>query len=66
MDMNNIAVVQSERWITEIKSGVVTMIQKIEKDSFVVSIEDISDICANVDIISDEQALLILEAIKSR
>jgi hypothetical protein len=66
MSFKNITLNKPERWITEINGGVVTIIQKIEKDSFVVSIEDISDMCANKDFVSDEQSRLILNAIKSR
>ena len=66
MSIKNIAASMTERWITEINGGVVTMIQKIEKDSIVVSVRDLPGICANKDFVSDEQVSLILNAIKAR
>ena len=66
MSIKNIAASMTERWITEINGGVVTMIQKIEQDSIVVSVGDLPDICANKDFVSDEQVSLILNAIKAR
>ena len=66
MSIKNITVSKPARWITEINNGKVVMVQQIESDSFVVSISDFPDICANSELISDEQARLIVNAIKSR
>jgi hypothetical protein len=55
-----------ERWITQIVGGVVTLIQRIDADAVVVRLQDLPDLCANVDLVSDEQATLIVGAIRYR
>jgi hypothetical protein len=55
-----------ERWITGINNGVVTLIQRIDADAFVISINEIAGLCENREMLSDEQARAILEAVLSR
>jgi hypothetical protein len=55
-----------ERWITQIQNGVVALIQRIEADAFVVQAHDLPKIAANQELVSDEQARAIAEAIRWR
>lgn len=55
-----------ERWITQIVGGVVTLVQRIDADAVVVRLQDLPDLCANVDLVSDELAVRIGGAMKGR
>lgn len=57
---------QPERWITQIQNGVVTLVQRIEADAFVVRAQDLSMLVANEEIVSDPLAKEILLAIGKR
>lgn len=57
---------QPQRWITQIDNGKVKLVQRIESDAVVISINKIADLCANSEIVSDEIAQLIMNAIKTR
>lgn len=48
-----VAVAGPERWITQIENGVVTLVQRIEADAFVVQSHDLPALCANEEIIPD-------------
>lgn len=54
------------RWIADVQNGVVRMVREVGVDAFVVSGDELPDLCANKDFISDDQARLIENAIKSR
>ena len=56
----------SERWITQIQNGVVTLVQRITADAFVIRVCDLPDICANEAFLTDEQARGVLNAIRYR
>lgn len=56
----------AERWITQIQGGVVTLIQRIEASAFVVSSNELPAICANAELVSNEQARAIVDAIRYR
>lgn len=65
--MQNIVVKkQAQRWITQIDNGKVTLVHRIENDAVVISINELAELCANVELVSDDQARLIAEAIKAR
>lgn len=66
MSIKNIAENKPQRWITEINNGVVQLVQRIESDAVVISITELPSVCANAEIVSDEQARLIVSAIRSR
>lgn len=55
-----------ERWITQVQNGVVTLVQLIAADAFVVQAHDLPAIAANSEFVSDEQAADIVRAIQSR
>ncbi len=55
-----------ERWITQIQNGVVTLIQRIDADAFVVKARDLPKLAANAELVDDEHAKLIVEAIRCR
>lgn len=55
-----------ERWITQIQNGVVTLIQRIDADAFVVRARDLPELAANCEYVDDVQAELIVEAIRCR
>lgn len=55
-----------ERWITQIQNGVVTLVQRIEADAFVVRMQDLPMFAANEEIVSDSLAKEILHAISKR
>ena len=55
-----------ERWITQIDNGVVTLVQRIEADAFVVCAHDLPSLAANEEIISDSVAYDILQAFLAR
>ena len=55
-----------ERWITQIENGVVTLVQRIEADAFVVRIQDLPALAANEELVSDSLARNILRAINKR
>lgn len=55
-----------ERWITEIKNGVVTLVQRIDADAFVVRVQDLPMLSANEEIVNDPLAREILRAIGKR
>lgn len=55
-----------ERWITQIQNGVVTLIQRIDADAFVVRAVDFPRVAANSELVSGEQAQAIIEAVRSR
>lgn len=55
-----------ERWITQIDNGVVTLVQRIEADAFVVRAQDLPMLAANEEIVSDQLARDILRAIGKR
>ena len=55
-----------ERWITQIQNGVITLIQRIEADAFVVRMQDLPMFAANEEIVSDSLAKEILHAISRR
>lgn len=55
-----------ERWITQIQGGVVTMVQRIEADAFVVRMQELPMFAANEEIVSDSLAKEILLAIGKR
>lgn len=55
-----------ERWITQIENGVVTLVQRIDADAFVVRAQDLPVIAANEEIVSDPLARDILRAIAKR
>jgi hypothetical protein len=55
-----------ERWITQIDNGVVTLVQRIEADAFVVRVQDLPAVAANEEIVSDSLARDILRAINKR
>ncbi len=56
----------SERWITQIDNGVVTLVQRIEADAFVVRAQDLPMLAANEEVVSDVLAREILRAIGKR
>lgn len=56
----------SQRWITLIQDGVVTLIQRIEENAFVVCANELPAICANAELVSNEQARAIADAIRCR
>lgn len=65
--MQDLAVkAKAQRWITQIDSGKVKLVQRIENDAVVIAINQLADLCANTEIVSDEQARLITAAIKTR
>ena len=66
MSMNSIALHGTERWITQIVGGVVTQVQRIDAGAVVVRVQDLPDLCANVDFVSDELAVRIEGAMKGR
>lgn len=55
-----------ERWITQIQNGIVTLVQRIAADAFVVRAYDLPAICANEEFVSDEQARAIMRSIRHR
>ncbi|MBL4798097.1 MAG: hypothetical protein JKY50_11830 [Oleispira sp.] len=55
-----------ECWITQIENGVVTLVQRIEADAFVVRMQDLPMLAANEEIVSDSLARDILRAIGVR
>ena len=55
-----------ERWITRIENGVVTLVQRIEADAFVVRAQDLPMLAANEEIVTDSLARDILRAIAKR
>lgn len=61
-----IAAGKSERWITQIENGVVTHVQRIEADEFVVRLLDLPMVCANSELINDPLAREMLLAIEKR
>jgi hypothetical protein len=67
MQLNNkVQDAMQERWITQIKNGIVTLVQRIAADAFVVRAQDLPTICANQELVTDEQAMSVAEAILSR
>ena len=61
-----IAAGKSERWITQIENGVVTHVQRIEADEFVVRLLDLPRFASNSELVSDSLARDILRAIGKR
>lgn len=61
-----IAAGKSERWITQIENGVVTHVQRIEVDEFVGRLLDLPSIFANQELVSDQEIMAIIEAIRCR
>ncbi len=55
-----------ERWITQIQGGVVTLVQRIDADAFVVRMQDLPMLAANEEIVNDSLAKEILLAIGRR
>jgi hypothetical protein len=55
-----------ERWITSIENGVVTLVQSIEADAFVVRMQDLPLLAANEEIINDPLAREMLLALENR
>jgi hypothetical protein len=67
MQLNNkVQDAMQERWITQIRNGIVTLVQRIAADAFVVRAQDLPTICANQELVTDEQAMSVAEAILSR
>lgn len=55
-----------ERWITEISGGQVRMVQRVPGDAFVVSLDDLPDIAANEDFVSDDLAVKMHAVLSDR
>lgn len=55
-----------ERWITQIDNGVVTLVQRIDADAFVVRAQHLPMLAANEEVVSDQLARDILRAIGKR
>jgi hypothetical protein len=67
MQLNNkVQDAMQERWITQIRNGIVTLVQRIAADAFVVRAQDLPAICSNQELVTDEQAMSVAEAILSR
>ncbi len=57
---------KSERWITQIENGIVTKVQRIEADEFMVRLHDLPRFASNSELVSDLLAREILRAIGKR
>lgn len=55
-----------ERWITQIQNGVVTLVQRIEADAFVIRMQDLPALAANDELVSDSLASEIMRALNAR
>lgn len=66
MTKYNVVADTTERWITQIQGGVVTLVQRITGDSFVIRACDLPAICANEEFLTDEQVRAVSEAIRYR
>lgn len=66
MTKYNVVAGTTERWITQIQGGVVTLVQRIEDDALVVCLHDLPKLAASQEIVSDPLASEILRAIALR
>lgn len=62
----NVIESKAEHWITKVQGGVITLVQRIDADAFVVRAQDLPMLAVNEEIVTDPLAREILRAIGRR
>jgi hypothetical protein len=57
---------KAERWITQVQGGVITLVQRIPKEAFVIGLSKLPEVVANVELVGNGLAIEVRRALEAR